>query len=774
MRQLKNPAQRRPAANSAAAEKARSKFQEGLARHQQGQLAQAQALYRQVLKLQPAHYDALHLSGLIAAQSEKYQHAVDLFDEAIALFPSKAVFHSNRGLALQELKRPEEALSSFNQAIKLEPGFADAHYNRGITLKALKRWDEALASYEEAIRLQPDFAAAYSNRGLVLHDLKRFDEALLSHDQATRLWPDSAVAHLNRGLTLKELVRLNEALASYDQAIRLSPELADAHFNRGNTLKELDRLNEALASYDQAIQLKPELADAWLNRGNALLELKRFDAALDSFDRALAFNPDYAEAHNSRGMTLAEMNLLDGALTSYDQAIKAKPDYEDVYNNRGLALQSLQRLDEALASYRQAIELKADFSIAYSNFLYTMQFGRLHSLAEIKAEHDRFAARFEAPLRPAWPRHSNSPDPGRRLKVAYVSPDFRNHAVAYFIEPVLANHDKERVEVSCYYSHAPHDEVTDRLAGYADRWLDCKGMSDAQLAERIRADGIDILVDLAGHTGRNRMLTFARKPAPIQITYLGYPGSSGLAAMDYRLTDGFTDPQGSEAHYSEQLLRLPDSLWCYRPRQDMPEITPLPALQNGYITFGSFNNINKIDAHCIELWAQLLRAVPDSRLLMVTVPEGEARQRLAGQFAARGVAGERLEFQGRFAGGEFQRMLQRADITLDPVTVNGATTTCESLWLGVPALTLRGDRFLERAGLSILSAAGLSEFVAATPQQFIDIATGFANDLRRLAEIRLSLRAQMARSPLTDETKFTRSLEALYRNVWMKWCGKVA
>ncbi len=774
-RSLKNPAlknsdRQKFVANSAGAERVRIKFQEGLARHQQGQLTQALALYRQVLKLQPRHHDALHLSGLIAAQSGKYPYALDLFDQAIALFAHNAVFHSNRGLALQELHRQDEALDSFNLAIDLEPGLADAHYNRGITLQALHRWDEALASYDQTVILQPDFASAYNNRGQVLHHLKRFDEALLSYEQAARYWPDSAIVPINRGLTLKQLNRQDEALTSFDHAMQLDPKLADGHLKRGDLLREVNRQDEALLSYDQAIRLKPDFADAYLNRGNTLLDLRRLDDAFFSFDRALAIDADYAEAHNSRGMALVAMNRVEEALASYQHAIEVKPTYEDVYNNRGLALHTLHRLDEALRSFDEAIEIKADFAVAYSNRLFTMQFGRLRSPADLRAEHDRFAARFEAPLRPDWRRHANSREAERRLKVAYVSPDFRNHAVAHFIEPVLAKHDKARFEVSCYYSNPQHDAITERLAGYADRWLDCKSLTDAQLAERIRADEIDILVDLAGHTGNNRLLTFARKPAPIQVTYLGYPGSSGLSAMDYRLTDGCADPQGSEANYSEELLRLPHSLWCYRPRQDMPEMTPLPALQNGYLTFGSFNNFNKIDVHCLDLWSQLLKSVPDSRLLMVTVPEGEPRQRLLDQFVARGVAADRLAFQGQLSGAEFQRMIQSVDLTLDPVSVNGATTTCESLWVGVPVLTLAGDRFLERAGLSILSAAGLSEFVAATPQQFIDISIRFANEIERLAQIRMSLRAKVAASPLADEAKFTRSLETLYREVWAKWC----
>jgi len=295
-------------------------------------------------------------------------------------------------------------------------------------------------------------------------------------------------------------------------------------------------------------------------------------------------------------------------------------------------------------------------------------------------------------------------------------------------------------------------------------------MSDDQLSQRIQSDGIDILVDLTGHTAHSRLLTFARKPAPIQITYLGYPGTSGLSAMDYRLTDNYAEP-GDDRFYTEKLLRLPDSMWCYRPVADMPEVTPLPALANGYVTFGSFNNVNKVGADCIALWATLLRALPGARLLLATVPEGEVRERLTRQFVELGVDARRLSFCGKLPPHEFQRRLQQVDITLDPFPVNGATTTCESLWLGVPVLALVGERFLSRAGLSVLSAAQLPDFAAATPAEFINTATLLANNLALLADIRLGLRDHLRATPLLDCQRLTRNLEQIYRNVWETWCG---
>jgi protein O-GlcNAc transferase len=712
-------------------------LQAALEHHQAGRLSQAEAHYRQILQAEANHSDALHYLGVIATQAGKHEIAVELIHKAISANPSSPIYCNNLGIALNEQGKLDEAIASFLQALSFKPDFAEAHYNLGLVQQKQGKLDEAIASHRKALSYKPDFAEAHNNLGVALKAQEKLDEAIASFLQALSFKPEFAEAHNNLGIALRAQENLDESIASFLQALSFKPDYAEAHYNLGNALRDQGKLDETVTSYHKALSFKPNFVEAHYNLGNALLKQGKLDEAVASHRKALSFKPDFAEAHN----------------------------------NLGVALQDQGKLDEAVASYRQAISFKPDYAGAYSNLLFAMQFYPMESPAKLMAACGQFAAQFEAPLRAKWQRHRNIREPGLRLKVGYVSPDFRRHAVAYFIEPVLANHDKDRIEIFCYYNHAQHDEFTDRMAGYADRWRPCKRMTDEQLAERIRSDGIDILVDLAGHTAHNRMLTFARKPAPIQITYLGYRGTSGLAAMDYFLTDAYADPEGSEAFYTEKLLRLPDSLWCHRPGKDMPEILALPAQQNGYITFGSFNNFNKIDRPCIELWTQLLRAVPDSRLLMVAVPEGESRQQLTEQFAALGVPAERLEIRGKLPASEFHRMLQRVDLTLDPVTVNGATTTCESLWLGVPVISLVGARPVARAGLSILSAAGMQDFAAATPEEYIRIAVNLAENLPRLAELRTGLRAQVARSPLMDDAKFTRNLEKIYREVWTEWCN---
>ena len=714
-------------------------LQAALEHHQAGRLPQAEAHYRQILHRQPNHSDALHYLGVIACQSGQHDIAVELIRKAISANPLSPIYYNNLGNALNGQGKPDGAIASFLQALSFKPDFAEAHYNLGNALRDQGKLDAAIASYQKALLAKPDFAAASNNLGT----------------------------------TLKAQGKLDEAIASYRRALSFKPDFADAHNNLGIALKAHGKLDEAITSFLHALSLKPDYAEAHYNLGNALRDQGKSDAAVSSYQRALSFKPDLAEAHYNLGLVLQKNGKPDEAIVCHRRALSLKPDYAEAYNNWGAALLDQGKRDDAVALYRKALSVKPDYAGAYSNLLYATQLYAMESPAKVIQECEQFAAHFEAPLRPQWQRHRNIREPGRRLKVGYVSGDFRRHAVAYFIEPVLARHDKGQVEIFCYYSHTQHDEFSERLKGYSDHWLNCKSMTDDQLAERIRCDGIDILVDLSGHTAHNRLLTFARKPAPIQITYLGFQGNNGLAAMDYRLTDAYIDPAGSEASCTEKLLRLPDSLWCHRPGNDMPEIQVLPARQNGYMTFGSFNNFSKIDKQCVELWARLLRAVPDARLLMVTVPEGESRRQLTEQFASLQVSAQRLLFHARLPPSEFYRVLQQADLALDPVSVHGATTTCESLWLGVPVVSLVGTRFAARFGLGILSAAGLQEFAATSAEEYIKIAVNVAKNVPRLAQLRAGLRARMAGSPLMDEVKITRSLEKIYRDVWAKWCNTV-
>jgi protein O-GlcNAc transferase len=573
---------------------------------------------------------------------------------------------------------------------------------------------------------------------------------------------DAVTQHQNGNLAAAE--------AGYRWVIAHAPLHCFAFNNLGTLLHRQRQFDSAVQCYREALRIQPDYPDACNNLGTALKALGRLDEAVAAYREALRIKPDYHDAHYNLGNVLHDQRQLDQAIAAYQEALRLKPDYPEVWNNLGSAYKRQGKLEEAIACFKKSLALRPDKHNVHNNLLYAMQSSAEHSQAEAFAAHLAFAERFETPLQKNWRAHLNTPDPNKRLKVGYVSADFRQHAVANFIEPVLAHHDKTQVEIACYYNDIRQDSVTDRIRSLADHWTPCVGISDEQLAERIRSDGIDILVDLSGHTGGNRLLAFARKPAPVQITYLGYPGTSGLSAIDYRITDHDADPQGSEQYYREKLLRLPHSLCCYRPATGMPDVSPLPALQNGFPTFGSFNNFNKIDHATIALWARILNALPGARLLMLTVPEGERRQWLARQFDALGISAERLEFRGFLPMNEFQEVFRQVDIALDPLQFAGGTTTCESLWMGVPVIMQIGQRLINRIGYSFLHAAGFPMYAAASLDDYVRIAIETASQLPQLAQLRSSMREQLAVSPLMDETGFTRNLEQAYRTCWMQWC----
>ena len=603
----------------------------------------------------------------------------------------------------------------------------------------------------------------------------RFPEAKKLLEEVCGIDRADAEAWFMLGIVCGRLDDTVGAIASLRQAIILNPDNALAHYNLGMALHARKQPDEAIQAFQEAVRLAPLQLQARIALSDALFSAGRLDEAAACYQKVLAIRPDYADALNNLGNIYKEQGTLDEAVACYQKALTIRPDDAMTNHNLGNTLKDLGKLDGAIACYQKALTIKPDFAEAHSNQLLVAHYASLYTPAELFAEHLKFAEQFEAPLKPSWRPHTNTRDPEKRLKVGYVSPDLRHHAVAYFIEPVLAHHDKSRVEVFCYYNHTRQDSFTDRLRAAADHWASCQDMPDERLAERIRADGIDILVDLAGHTGENRLLVFARKPAPVQVTYLGYINTTGLSAMDYRLTHIDADPPGNEAYYSETLYRLPGDLWwCYRPPPGMPGVAPPPAIANGFVTFGSTNNIAKLSPETIATWADVLRALPDARLIMAGIPQGSAQQSLCERFSAHGIDPQRLTVHGRLSPGRYWELHHQIDIVLDPFPYNGGTTTCDALWLGVPVVALAGQEFVSRMGYALLKNIGLPELAAASRQDYVKIAVSLAGDPERLKTLRTGMRERLAASPLRDEAGFTRNLETAYREMWRKWCARTA
>jgi predicted O-linked N-acetylglucosamine transferase (SPINDLY family) len=770
-----------------------------------GQLDQAIDSYRQAIRLKPDLAEVHFNLGNALKDKEQLQEAIASYRQAIRLKPDYAEAHCNLANALKDNEQLDQAIASYRQAIRLKPGLFEAHCNLGNALRTKGQLDEAIGSHQRAIGLKPDSAEAHNNLGGALMDKGQLDEAMAAFRRAIALGGNYAEAHCNLGGVLRDKGRLDEAIAACRQAIALRGNYAQAHNNLGNALKDKGQLDEAIAAYRQAIASRPDYAEARGNLGIALKGKGQLDEAIAAYRRAIALRPNYAEAHNNLGVALKEKGQLDEGIAACRQAIALRPNYPEAHSNLGSLLRDKGQLDEAIGAFRQAIRMKPDFAAPYSNLgaladtgqldeaiasqkqavrlkpdfaglhsnlIFTVHYHPDYDAKMIHEELGRWNRQHAEPLMKLIRPHLNNRDPDRRLRIGYVSPDFRVHVVGQNLLPLLRQHDHGQMEIFCYSNVVQPDVLTEQLRGYADVWRNIVGLSDSQAVDLIRQDGIDILVDLALHTGNNRLLVFAHKPAPVQVTYLGYCGSTGLETMDYRLSDPHLDPPDSDLSlYSERTIRLPETYWCYGVPGSTPEPSPPPAATAGYVTFGCLNNSAKVSPPALDLWAEIMRRVPRSRLI-VHSPPGAHLDAVRERFAGKGISSDRLEFAGRQPWPQYVRTYGRIDIALDPFPWGGGITTCDALWMGVPVVSLVGRTSVGRGGASILANLGVPELIAKVPQQYVQIATDLAKDLPRLAELRRTLRPRMQGSPLMDAPRFARNVEAAYRQMWRNWCEK--
>lgn len=510
----------------------------------------------------------------------------------------------------------------------------------------------------------------------------------------------------------------------------------------------------------------------WSAEGMALFKARRFDEAAEAFRRALQLEPGNSQLDFLHGLALRESGAADEATAHLEGLALRQPGHAAGLEALAVLYRDAGRMEEALQLYRRIEALRPELPSAASAVLFHEQY-RDHDRSALYRAHLDWARRF-APARPA-PRFANAPVPERALTIGYVSADFNRSSAAPFLEPLLAARERGAFRVVCYSASTRVDAVTARLARLADLWRDIDGTSDERAAQQVREDGVDILVDLNGHTRGGRLGLFALRAAPVQVSYLGYGPTTGLATMDYRLTDPWIDPPGvSERYYSERLVRLARSMWCFVPPQGAPEPGPLPAASNGFVTFASLNNFSKVSPRTLALWAQVLRALPGARLLLAGVREGEPRRRTAAALAAAGIDAERLSFRGRLDHAAFLALHGEVDIALDTAPYTGGATTCDALWMGVPTLTLAGEGVLARTGLSILEAAGLGAWVASREEDYVGKALAHAGDLAALQARRAGLRTQVASSALCDATAFGRAVEESLRWMWRQWCAQKA
>jgi len=667
----------------------------------------------------------------------------------------------------------EKAQEIYKEILEINPNHSDSLHLSGIIAHQSGKNDIAANLINRAIQTRPEEPVYYLSLGSVYNAQDRLDEAILSYQKALELKPDYAEAYNNMGNAVKAQDSLDEAILYYQKALELKPDYAEAYSNLGIALYPKGKLDEAIWNYQKALQLNPDLVEIWDNLGVAFYAQNRLDQAVSCFQKALELNPNYAKAHNNLGIAFYPQGKLNEATLHYKKALELNPNYAEAYNSLGAVFKSQARIDEAIWNYKKALQLKPDFVAAHSNLLYVSHYHESIDPAQLFLDHKQWAKLHALPLSSSIQPHPNDRSTERRLRVGYVSPDFCMHPVLNFIEPILASHDRSVFEIFCYSDVVRPDAATDHLKRLADCWRDIAGMPDEQVADLVRNDEIDILVDLAGHTAYNRMLLFARKPAPIQVTYIGYPNTTGLSTMDYRITDSWADPSGQTDHlHTEELVRLPHCFLCYKLPGTCPETAKLPALKTRQITFGSFNNLAKVTPKVITLWSAILSEVPNSRMIMKAkaLADKNTRQRIREMFVKNGVTAARVNligFTSTFT--EHLEFYNSVDIGLDTFPYNGTTTTCEAMWMGVPVIILSGKTHASRVGVSLLTNAGLPELIAESAEEYVKKTAQLAGDLNRLKELRSTLRFIMSQSPLMDAKGFTHSLEAAYRQMWYGW-----
>jgi len=629
------------------------------------------------------------------------------------------------------------------------------------------RWAEAEAGFRAVLAGQPNEAAAHFELGNVLFDQRRFHEAIEAYRAAIARDAELAGAQQNLALAALAVGEYQQAVAAFREAIARNPAHLESHVNLASALWGAGEQKAAIETLRGATRLAPNHAVPHANLAAALLVTGKVDDALQAISRAVELDANRSESHNILGNILTARGDLDGAAAAFRRAIEIQPGYGDALNNLGNALGAGGQIEAAIESYRAALRVAPASAGTHSNLVYRLHFHPAYGPGEILREHLAWNTRHAEPMRSQITAHGNDRAANRPLRIGYVSPDFCDHVVGRNVLPLLRHHDGREFHVVCYSNVARPDGVTALFKQNAAEWRDTAALSDTQLADLIRADRIDILVDLSLHMGAGRMLVFARKPAPIQVSFAGYPATTGLAAMDYRLTDPFLDAPGQhDDFYAEESVRLPHTFWCYDPLSPLPAVNALPAILAGHVVFGCLNSFWKVNDSVAALWGRLMRAVPGSRLA-VGAPAGSARERLVRLLD---VDASRVSFVPYASHDDYLAAYHAIDLCLDTFPYNGHTTSLDALWMGVPVITRCGQTAVSRAGFSQLSNLGMTELVAQSDDQFITIATQLAGDLPRLRELHATLRARLRASTLMNPAAFARDIESAYRHMWRRWC----
>ncbi len=755
----------------------------GLVHLDAGRVENAERLFRSVLKSEPNNPEANHALGTLAVRQGNLPLALRFLTAALQANPQDARHWLSFAEALLQSGSigdaravMEKAAARFSgpeiAALRLKVDHSEL-YHRAVELHRVGRFAEAEPLYSAILVADPGHADSLHMIGQLATQTGRAEVGIPLIEQAIRLKGDVAAFYSSLGGALAARGRNDEAIQAFARALELKPDFPEAQTDLGHLYRTLGYLDEAIKRFEAVIAGGGNTANAHNNLGALLFNVGRLDEAIIHLTEALNQQPELAEAHNNLGNAFRETGRLDEAARHYQEALRLRPGYAGALSNFAGTLKTQGKIAEAIERYRDAISLQPDFIDAHSNLIMLLGYSAEVPHQELVDQARRFNTDIAAPLLRQRP-FANVPDPDRRLRIGYVSGDFRNHAVNYFFEPLLQHHEHGNFEFFAYANMNAEDQITARLKGGFDHWRNIRALSDDAACDLIEADGIDILVDMSGHMALNRILIFARKPAPVQATWLGFTTTTGVTAIDYRITDPYADPPGMTEHFNtETLWRLPATFCVYQPRADIAEpIDHPPRDDNGFTTFGCFNNFTKVNDGTLKRWAEVLARVPDARLLLeiVGIDSKDFRRETEARFTRLGLPLDRVILEPRKRSNQYV-LYNKIDIALDPFPFNGGTTTLDALWMGVPVISLAGEHFTARMGVTILNNIGLPEVIAETEAAYVDLAVGFATDPATLRAIRHNLRQKMSGSRMMDFSAFARDMEAAYRGMWQAWCA---
>lgn len=724
----------------------------------QGNYRATETRAKELIARFPEHGFGWKVLGVALRQQGQIAPSLLPMQKAAELLPHDAEAHSNLGVTLMNQGRLDDAVISYRHALALNPDYIDVHHHLGLTLMTLGHWSEAEVSFRHVLNAQPNHSDVHSHLASVLHWQGHYSEAESHYQQALALNPLDIKAYSSLGLLLQAQGRLTEARDCYQCVLEINPQFAEIHNNLGIVFHELGLDSEAEACYNRALAINPNNVEALNNMGLTLQRQGRLAKAEAAYRHALAIDASNAEAQNNLGIIFQQRGQLLEALASYQSALVIKPNDAEIHNNLGAIYKDLGRMSQAETSFRRALAIKPDYTEARSNLLFIMNYYSTHSAVDYLAEAQRYGLSVKNKVTSSFTTWYCQQHP-ERLRIGLVLGDLHHHEIGLFLAQLLPELDGSCVEVYAYPTHPKSDELTVRLQNCFSAWQSLIGLSDSAAARLIHADGIHILFDLSGHNNYNRLPVFAWKPAPVQVNWLGFLATTGLAEMDYVLGDTYVTPLEESAIFSESVWQLPDAYRCFTVPDIQLTVNSLPTLSNNIITFANFNALTHINEAVLSLWARILHTVPQSRLLLKTpqLNNETARQILCEQFADLGILPERLLLESDNAT---LTTYHRVDIILDTFPYNGATSSVHALWMGVPVLTLSGDRFTARRGASILANAELSDWIAFDDNDYVSKAVQFATDTHYLVALRMSLRQQLLASPLVDTVSFARHFEA--------------